>query len=253
MRLLRMECMLLLAFVLLSAQTVLAEGSVPAFIWTGPYAGLHLGYGWMNADTNFTPLPDSNTFGMLPAKLSPHPSGVEGGIQGGYNYQVGCFVAGIEADFSGSGMSGSSTSAIIGTNGAPVAGVGPLTAHQTINWFGTLRPRLGYTVTPTILLYGTGGLAYGNVSLSADTDLRPLLPIFYHAASSDTNVGWTAGGGIEWAISKCWSVKAEYLFMDLGSQSAVADPNIVLTPPTQVGYKWQTTANILTFGLNYKF
>jgi len=80
-----------------------------------------------------------------------------------------------------------------------------------------------------------------------------LLPIFYHASSSGANVGWTAGGGIEWAVSKCWSVKAEYLFMDLGSRSSVADSNIVLTPPTQVGYKWQSTANILNFGLNYKF
>lgn len=253
MKSLRVEFVLLTAFLLLSSQAVFAVDRAPEYNWTGPYAGLHLGYGWGNSDTNFSPLPDSNSFGMLPAKLSPHPSGVAGGVQVGYNYQMGRFVVGIEADFSGSGMSGSSTSAMIGTNGAPIAGVGPLKAHQTINWFGTLRPRLGYTITPTILLYGTGGLAYGNISSSADTDLRPLLPIFYHASSSGTNVGWTAGGGIEWAVSKCWSIKTEYLFMDLGSRSSVADSNIALTPPTQVGYKWQTTVNILNFGVNYKF
>jgi outer membrane immunogenic protein len=253
MKSLRVELFLLTAFLLLPAQAVFAADCAPAFNWTGLYAGLHLGYGWGNADTDFSPLPDSSTFGMLPAKLGLHPSGVGGGVQGGYNYQMGRFVAGIEADFSGSGMSASSTAAVIGTNGAPIAGAGPLTTHQTIDWFGTLRPRLGYTITPTILLYGTGGLAYGSVSSSANTDLRPLLPIFYRASSSGTNVGWAAGGGMEWAVSKFWSVKAEYLFMDLGSQSSVADSNIALAPPTRVGYEWQSMANILHFGVNYKF
>jgi outer membrane immunogenic protein len=255
MKLLRVKSLLLLAFILLSAQTVLAGGAPsPTFNWTGPYVGLHLGYGWGNADTNFYPLPDAGTFGMSPAKLSPSPNGVQGGIQAGYNYQMGCFVAGIEADFSGSGMSDTKTfSPIIGTSGAPIPGGGALTSHESINWFGTLRPRLGFTVTPSVLVYGTGGLAYGNVSSSANTDLRPLLPIVYPASSSSTQVGWTAGGGVEWAISKCWTVKAEYLYMDLGSQSAVGNPNMPLSPAIQVGYKWNTTANILSFGVNYKF
>ena len=164
---------------------------------------------------------------------------------------MGCFVAGIEADFSGAGMSGArfSPAAILGDGTQFPA----LTAHQEINWFGTLRPRLGYTVTPNVLVYGTAGLAYGNVSSSANTDFRPIFPTFayYPASVSQTNVGWTAGGGIEYAISKCWSVKAEYLYMDLGSQSAVANPNLSI--PFQVGYKWQTTANILNFGVNYRF
>ena len=254
MKSLRVEFVLLTAFLLLSVQTVIAADRAPAFNWTGPYVGLHLGYGWGNGDTNFSPLPDSDTFGMLPAKLSPRPSGVVGGVQAGYNYQIGRFVLGIEADFSGSAMSGSSTSAVIGTDGTPIADVGPLTTHQTINWFGTLRPRLGYTITPTILLYGTGGLAYGNISSSAVTDLQPLLPnVVYRASSTGTNVGWAAGGGVEWAFSKCWSVKAEYLYMDLGSRSSVANASIALDPPTQVGYKWRTTANILNFGVNYRF
>jgi len=252
MKLLRVICLLSLTC-LLSGQAALAAAgtSSPSFTWTGPYVGLHVGYGWGSGDTNFNPLPDPVSFGMPATKLTPHPSGVQGGIQAGYNYQMGCFVAGIEADFSGAGMSGArfSPAAILGDGTQFPA----LTAHQEINWFGTLRPRLGYTVTPNVLVYGTAGLAYGNVSSSANTDFRPIFPTFayYPASVSQTNVGWTAGGGIEYAISKCWSVKAEYLYMDLGSQSAVANPNLSI--PFQVGYKWQTTANILNFGVNYRF
>jgi outer membrane immunogenic protein len=255
MKSLPVKSFLLMSLILLSAQTVLAAGGIPSFNWTGPYAGLHVGYGWGNADTNFYPLPDVNTFGALPAKLNPGPSGVQGGLQAGYNYQMGCFVAGIEADFSGAGMNATKTiSPIIGDTGAPIPGGGAIVSHQDINWFGTLRPRIGYTVTPSVLVYGTGGLAYGNVSSSANTDLRPLLPYNYPASVSSTQVGWAAGGGVEWALSKCWTVKVEYLYMDLGSQSAIANPTLALPPPSpQAGYKWQTTSNILNFGLNYKF
>lgn len=254
MKVLKVRSLLLLFCILLSSQIVLAADGSPSFNWTGPYAGLHIGYGWGNGDTNFSPLPDAATFGVSPAKLSPDPSGVVGGMQAGYNYQAGCWVLGIEADFSGSGMSATKTSSpILGTNGTPIPGGGALSSHQSIDWFGTLRPRVGYTVLPSVLIYGTGGLAYGSVSSRANTDLRPLLPIYYLASSSTTAVGWAAGGGVEWAFSKRWTVKAEYLYMDLRSQSAVGNPNLTLFPPTQVGYKWQATANILNFGLNYKF
>lgn len=249
MRSLRVSCVLLVTLVLFSPQIVAAESGTPPFDWTGPYAGLHLGYGRGNFDSDFTPLPGANKSGLLPAQVGPDGGGFEGGIQAGYNYQIGCVIAGIEADFSGSAIGGSSTSAVIGANGAPAAGVGPLTVHQSINWFGTVRPRIGYTMTPTILIYATGGLAFGNISSSSDTGLQPSTPVYYHASSNDTNIGWTVGGGVEWALSKHWSAKAEYLFVDLGSQSALAGANT----PTQVGCKWDTKANILNFGVNYKF
>jgi outer membrane immunogenic protein len=166
---------------------------------------------------------------------------------------MGSFVIGIEADFSGSGISGSQTvSPIIQNDGTPFPGAGILTAHQHTNWFGTLRPRLGYTVTPSLLVYGTGGLAYGDVSYSANTDFRPNGAAFYPASFSKTKVGWTAGGGVEYAILKNWTVKAEYLYMDLGSESVIANPGISLRP-FRVGYEWETTANIFNIGVNYKF
>ena len=254
MKLLRSKCLLSLVCVLIFGQTGRAADSASSFNWTGPYVGAHLGYGWGDADTSFSPLPTAARFSALaPTTLSPDPSGVVGGVQAGYNYQMGCFVVGIEADFSGSGMSGSQTvSPIIQNNGTRFPGAGFLTAHQETNWFGTLRPRLGYTVIPALLVYGTGGLAYGDVSYSANSDFRPNGAAFYPASFSKTKVGWTVGGGVEYAISKNWTLKAEYLYMDLGSESVSANPGITL-PPFRVGYNWETTANIFNIGINYKF
>lgn len=250
MKISRFKCLLLLAPVLIFAQTALAADVAPSFNWTGPYAGLHLGYGWGNGDTNFFS-PNANFGDLAPTTLSPNPAGIVGGLQAGYNYQVGRFVFGLEADFSGSGISGNKTSSpIVDTAGNSFPGTTLRTSEQ-INWYGTLRPRVGYTVTPRTLVYGTGGLAFGNVSYSANTDYRTILGSSYPASFNSTNVGWAAGGGVEYAISKCWAVKAEYLHMNLGDQSTV----VTGIPATgfEVGYKWQTTADLLSLGVNYKF
>jgi outer membrane immunogenic protein len=255
MKSLRVMCFVSLACVLIFGHTVLAEDKAPSFNWTGPYVGLHVGNGWGNADTSFSPRPNAVSFADLaPTSLSPDPSGPFGGIQAGYNYQSGCFVVGIEADFSWSGMSGSQTvSPIIRNDGTPFAGGGVLSASEEIKWFGTLRPRFGYTVTPSLLVYGTGGLAYGDVSYSANTDFRPLFATFYPASVSSTKVGWTVGGGFEYAVAKNWTIKTEYLYMDLGDQSAIANPSTPVSVPYKVGYNWETKAHLVSIGLNYKF
>ena len=241
--------LLSLACVLIFSQTALAAEGAKCFDWTGPYAGVHLGYGWGDAATHVDPLPHNFVSpDQAPSTLNPGPAGIVGGVQAGYNYQLGRLVAGIEADFSGSAMSGSArVSPILFTDGSTVPGV--VTAHEQTNWFGTLRPRLGYTVIPTLLIFGTGGLAYGKVSYSANTDFGTET---FPASFSKTEVGWAAGGGVEYAISKHWTVKAEYLYMNLGSESVIANPTIP-NPPFQEGNSWKTTANIINFGVSYKF
>lgn len=239
---------------LISGTTTFAADSASSFNWTGPYVGVHLGYGWGNADTAFSPLPTTaGFFNLAPTTLSPNPSGVTGGLQAGYNYQAGGFVFGIDADFSGTGMSGTTTvSPIIQSDGTPFPGDGLLRAHQDIGWYGTLRPRAGYAVLPTLLVYATGGLAYGDVTYSAKTDFRPAGTAAYATHFSKTKAGWTVGGGVEYAVSTHITVRAEYLYMDLGSESVNVNPNIVL-PPYRVGYKWETTSNVFNVGVNYKF
>ncbi len=164
--------------------------------WTGFYAGLNLGYQWGSA---------TNT------GLSP--SGVAGGIQGGYNWQTGNFVLGAETDLQLSGASDS-------------AG-----AFKFSNpWFGTLRGRGGYAIN-NILLYATGGLAYG----SGTAELLGL-------SETHTAIGWTVGGGMEVGLTPRWTAKAEYLYVDLGAQ------NYALT-----GLSHEIKANVLRFGSNYRF
>jgi outer membrane immunogenic protein len=226
-------------------QTALAEQANQPFNWTGFYAGLHIGYGWGDANTTRSPLLPVT---VAPTVLDPSTSGVVGGLQAGYNYQTGPFVVGIEADFSGTAIEGSA-SAVNVLNGIAQPGAS-FNAHENINWYGTLRPRVGYVVWPNLLLYGTGGLAYGNVSYTARTVF--LTGNETTSNFSQTNVGWAAGGGAEFALSKCWTVKAEYLHMDLGSQSAIASP-AVPNPPVPFQYKWDTTANVVNVGFNYKF
>jgi outer membrane immunogenic protein len=166
------------------------------YSWIGPYIGATAGYEWGWVSNSPT-----------------QPSGLAGGIEGGYNWQRGQFVFGGEADFNLS-----SASATV----APVEFSNP--------WFGTVRGRGGVTIG-NVLVFGTAGLAYGD--LRADS-----------AGLSEWhgNVGWVAGAGVEVGFTQRWSGKAEWLYIDLaGSNFSVTAANNGLT------------ANLLRFGVNYRF
>ena len=100
-----------------------------------------------------------------------------------------------------------------------------------------------------LLLYGTGGLAYGHTNYFANTDYTG---IDYPKSSDETNVGWTVGGGLEYAISHHWSLKAEYLYLDFGNHGFTGNPDPA-NPPFQVHYNAQTQEHTVNVGLNYKF
>ena len=230
--------------------------SAGSYDWEGVYIGGHVGWGRGRADTTFTPLPTATLFvDMAPTGLRPEPSGINGGVQAGYNWQTGHFVFGAEADFSWSRMSATSTvTPIIRNNGTPFPGTSFLTAHQDTKWFGTVRPRAG-AAFDRVFLYGTGGLAYGHVNHAANSDFRPVGPpgpFRYPASLSKTKTGWTVGGGAEVAISKHWSWKAEYLYYDLRKESATANP-VPANPPFQVAYTWETRAHTFNTGVNFRF
>jgi outer membrane immunogenic protein len=157
-------------------RTPFAAPAVSLYNWTGFYLGGNIGYGWGNGDTSFTPLPTAAGFiNLAPTTLSVRPRGVLGGIQGGYNWQTAGFVLGLEADFQGASINGNTTtSPIIQFNGTPFGAGSSLSATEDLNWFGTVRGRLGFTPIDRVLIYGTGGLAYGNVTYSANSDFRPV-------------------------------------------------------------------------------
>jgi outer membrane immunogenic protein len=222
--------------------------------WGGFYIGVNGGYSWGDADTSFDPRPDAASFiSIEPITLSPDPDGFVGGGQIGYNWQWNWFVLGVETDFQGSSMDGSTRNdPIINIFGAPNAPGTFIEARQSTDWFGTFRAKIGFTPFCRLLVYGTGGLAYGHVNYFADTDFTNNRGGPFYLSSFDrTEVGWTVGGGLEYALSNHWSIKAEYLYYDLGNESSTAPASD--GRPFQVHYDWNTTANIIRGGLNFKF
>jgi outer membrane immunogenic protein len=166
------------------------------YSWIGPYVGANAGYQWGTVTNNPT-----------------SPSGIFGGLQAGYNWQVGQFVFGGETDIQLSSADDTF---------APWKFSNP--------WFGTLRGRAGIAFS-NVLLFGTAGLAYGN--LRAETA---------GLTESHTNIGWTAGAGLEVGFTPNWSAKAEWLYLDL-SESGYS--------LTGVNNGLQTS--LLRFGVNYRF
>ena len=231
-----------------------APALAPVSNWSGLYVGGNLGYGWGDGNTDFSFLPSPEAFELNNSTLGARSTGVTGGAQLGYNWQIGSLVTGLEADIQGSDIKGSArgTPTVVGT-AIPVPAF-VLSSEQKLSWFGTVRGRLGVTVTPDLLLYGTGGLAYGHVDASANTQGfdTGVLTLEFPASVSKTKVGWTAGAGAEWMFARNWSAKLEYLYVDLGSESAIGD----LTPGNpvfKVGYNWRFRENIARVGVNYHF
>ncbi len=220
----------------------------PPPMWTGFYAGLNIGGGWSSnsVNPNSTALyvsPVTGNLYALPGNNSggSNAGGVVGGGQIGYNYQFGSsFLAGVETDIQGTSMrSGGNNNYALYPDPLVVGGfLNPLSPSGNpgvaLNWFGTVRGRLGWLLTPTLLVYGTGGFAYGGIQGG-------------YAGYSNTRTGWTAGGGVEWMFMPNWSAKAEYLYTDLSSNGTQGAWG------WNYGYNRHPQFNIVRAGVNYHF
>ena len=233
-----------------------ANAPAPVSNWNGLYVGGNLGYGWGDGNTDFSFLPTPRQLGLNNTALGVRSAGVTGGAQFGYNWQIGSLVTGLEADIQGSDIKGSARVTPINsetlrpdTNGTIIS------SEAKLSWFGTVRGRLGVTVTPDLLLYGTGGLAYGHVDASANTQFfNPGLVAAFPANISKTKAGWTAGAGAEWMFARDWSAKLEYLYVDLGSESTIENLTLADDPRgVKVGNTWRIRENIARIGVNYHF
>jgi len=221
---------------------------VARYNWTGFYVGGNIGYSWGKGDTNVVDP------GLAPAPTSYPISlkldGLIGGGQIGYNFQIDpSWVVGLEADIQGSAEKNSSNRS---DPNCPDGCISTLnqTRDAKILWFGTVRGRAGFLVTPTMLLYATGGLAYGEVSVSGvgTTDFFGGLAF----SGSKTNFGWTVGGGLEGAFpnSRDWTWKVEYVYLDLGS---IDGTGVDTMGPNPFTWSAKFTDNILRVGVNYRF
>jgi outer membrane immunogenic protein len=182
------------------------------------------------------------------------PKDITGGLQAGYNRQFDKYVVGIEADFNYTGVNNSATINATGPLLAPA--FFPETISHRLDWFGTVRGRLGFTPADRLLLYATGGFAYGRVESSTSiTFSTPGIFFPFTGSASTTRAGWTAGGGGEWAFADHWSEKLEYLYVDLGTMSYLSGNGNPFGFATPSFFQTNVTTHehIVRVGLNYKF
>jgi outer membrane immunogenic protein len=248
----------------------------PAPNWTGFYVGGNIGYGWRRRDVNYTLNDPTSVFVFFPTGTVPSTSfdtsGAIGGGQFGYNWQFNQFLAGLEADFNWSGMKGSNSNTILVSPFALFAVPLRVAADEDVKWFGTVRGRLGYFPADNLLAYATGGFAYGKVERSASVTNISALPFVgtadgvfgvscaagatcFAGASSKVATGWTVGGGLEWAVWSRWTLRAEYLYVSLGSrpvrETALNSAGFL---PSSINANFgRANFNVARVGMNYRF
>jgi outer membrane immunogenic protein len=235
---------------------------VAAWNWSGFYIGGHGGYGW--GHDSFTNLNDPFFGGKFPSFVSTgfDPKGYLGGLHAGANWQTGAIVAGLEADVSVTNIKGSSSSTqtLVGPGGFGSAGAAANSG--AFDLLGSGRARLGYLVTPDVLLYGTGGLAWTRfVQNTGQTlvNINPFAPVAAGqvlATSTPTwQFGWVAGLGAEARLFNTnWLARLEYLHYDFGNS-----PGIFVgftgfgAGVTNNTMSRHLTADVVRAGFGYKF
>jgi outer membrane immunogenic protein len=241
----------------------------PVANWGGFYIGANGGYGWDPASATFNPAtyataaigalgPFVVTGASPPMSLSVHPQGWLGGGQIGYNWQQNSLVLGLEADIDWSNMRASTSAPFFvnGTIGGDIANfTGNVGLSQSVDYFGTARGRIGWA-WDQMLLFGTGGLAWGDVNTKFNTfgiattpgnlTNAQLAALQVGASANNVRVGFAVGAGLEWKVAPNWSVKAEYLFIDLlGSDT--------LTIPGGSAKAGNVPMSVARIGVNYFF
>lgn len=239
------------------AADVAGEAPVAAsFDWTGAYIGANVGGGFGTFDHPFSistmpPLPAAT---LATGSLDISAGGFLGGVQAGYNWQSGQFVFGVETDFQGSAVKAEDKITVnlidpLGGPGATLAGK----AGTKVDWFGTVRGRIGYAATERFMIYGTGGLAYGHLKSYINGDLTAGGAVLgtLDESASKTKAGWTIGAGAEYAIADHWTLKSEYLYTDFGKTTLYNDDLLGL--PINANLKSDVAFHTFRIGLNYKF
>ena len=222
-----------------------ALAPAPYFSWSGPYVGLHAGYAW-SADPAVgctvtpagadSPCTDAGVFLGAP---DVNAKGFMGGVQLGYNWQISNWVFGIETDFSGMNVHDAAHFATTDTNYANAQ------ISSRYDWLGTTRGRAGFVMDRT-LIYATGGFAYAQVSQEYTNTSGTL-----SASTSGVKGGWTVGAGLEYGLNQNWSIKGEYLYVNLQNTNL----NVPLGGGTStlVNFNFKNDFNIVRLGVNYRF
>ena len=206
----------------------------PVFTWTGFYIGLNAGAAFRNNNNN-----GNNFFnGGFGGNNNGNNVAFVGGGQIGYNWQTGPIVFGLETDAQyRSAFGGNNNNGFFGGNNA-----------RNDGFLGTARGRIGYAFSPMFMVYATGGAAYGNTFANNNNNNFFFGGFGGFGGNNNNNfrVGYTVGGGVEYAFTPNWSVKAEYLFVDLGRTNQA---NLFGFG----GGNNRSQAHVARLGVNYKF
>jgi outer membrane immunogenic protein len=226
---------------------------VAPWTWTGVYFGGDVGGAWSDNTATWTPLPSSAAFGANPVSGDTGGSAFAGGFFAGYNYQFApSFVAGIEGDWTGMRATGAYNQPWTSSAGGGIIPGSSAAMNSEVEWAATLRGRLGYLIWPNLMLYGTGGGAWGKIQYAGNFNDG----VAYSAGAqfNNTSSGWVAGGGLEWAPFTGFGLlfRVEYLYYDFSSgQSAIATAPGFTTPS---GFTWTAPKmSVARFGMSYKF
>ena len=214
----------------------------PLQSWAGFYIGAHAGYGWKQNDF-------STVFFLNTSDGGIHSKGWLAGGQAGYNWQYNNVVAGLELDGTATGIKGSSIPVTAGTETE--------TLSDNVKYLGTARGRLGYTVTPNWLLYGTGGLAWEHgLRKVSDISVFPGVGVQTGITESARDLfGWVAGVGVETFIgSSNWIARLEYLHYDFGGvEPAFTTVSTIAGVPSSGDKPGRQTIDTVRAGVSYKF
>ena len=230
----------------------------PLFTWTGFYVGANAGYAFGNdAKTTTVGTPAFVALGpnFVPGSLNTKANGFIGGGQVGYNYQYGNLVYGIEADIDYVDQKKSASF----TGPGFILGSQLRTSAKTeLDYLGTVRARIGFVPMDRWMIYATGGLAYADVKTSGSVVAIAAPGIAWAGSKSDVKAGFAVGGGAEYAFTNNLTVKAEYLYYDLGNRTtnAIGNANVrAIAALNGVDYisRTKTNGSIVRAGINYKF
>ena len=238
--------------IIAASNSALAQ-SASEITWTGPYVGVTLGYGGGNFKDSLSGTTDAAGTGLATGWLNQSSSGVLGGGQVGYNYETPSgIVFGLETDLSAADIGANTSLSNISGAGSTTSGA----LSSKIDYLGTVRGRVGKAMFDgRFMPYLTGGFAYGGVKSTTAYGCTGCAVTSF-ATPTLTQTGWTAGTGAEYALTRHLSMKAEYLYTDLGrdmiatnaTEFSVGGANLYNANVSE-----KATANVVRVGLNYRF
>lgn len=222
--------------------------------WTGTYIGAHAGYGWADWDGNLystTHAPPNQDYGFNPSNVTIGDEGWLGGLQIGHNEQFGSLVVGLEIDASKTDLDASGS--YININKSFQWDV-----STEMQWLGTARARIGWA-TKDLLLYATGGAAYARTEgdlVVTHLTCQQCPRVSATGSADEDHFGYTVGGGLEWRLTGNWSLKSEYLYVDLGKEDYHFTGEVAAVygggPHVTDSFPADLSLHTVRVGINYK-